>query len=210
MVRRRTDFFQVAPCLLRRFRIVDGNVVKTDDGVHRCTDFMAHIGEKCGFRPVCLFCRLQRIAERLLLLERFAGLGVHIGKTCADCVHNMVFAFIRMPDAGKLHDLPRLTPVHADHIAIGDDQVFFQSFANRIRLNELQEFFPVGFHHILVAVRRDSLQIGEAFPCFKAGQVGALLITDAAVFIQFQIVNTPVIGGQRPDHPVLLLPLLLL
>ena len=68
-----TDLFQIVPGLRRKIRIVQGNIVQPDDGVHWRADLVAHIGEEAGFCVACLFRLIQCFLEHLPLLF----LGAH-------------------------------------------------------------------------------------------------------------------------------------
>ena len=41
------DLFQLVSGFFWNIRIVQGYVIETDDGIHRGTDLMAHIGQEC-------------------------------------------------------------------------------------------------------------------------------------------------------------------
>ena len=69
------DLFQIGPGLRREIRIPQGNVVKTDDRVHRGADLMAHVGEKACLCPAALL--RQRLFHFDLLLP-LLGIGIDI------------------------------------------------------------------------------------------------------------------------------------
>ena len=72
MLRRGADLLQILFGLFRRFRVIEGDVVQPDDGIHRRADLMAHIGEEGRLRLVGLLRRGQGVAEDpALLLQLF-------------------------------------------------------------------------------------------------------------------------------------------
>ena len=60
------DLDQLLAGLCREVRIVQGDIVQADNGVHRRPDLMAHIGEEGGLGPVGSLCRLQSGTQRLV------------------------------------------------------------------------------------------------------------------------------------------------
>ena len=68
MVRAVAYFGQVVFDFRRRLRIVHGDVVQPDDGVHRSPDLMGHVGKKDRFGLVGLLGGRQGVAERVALL----------------------------------------------------------------------------------------------------------------------------------------------
>ena len=79
MLRGGADLLQVFLHLVAGRGIVHGDVVQTDDGVHRRADLMAHVGEERGFRTVGMLRRSERVLQRLSafgqlrLLDLFPG-----------------------------------------------------------------------------------------------------------------------------------------
>ena len=70
MLRRSSDFFQKLPGFWRNVRIVQGDAVQPNDGVHRRADLMTHIGKEGGLGLAGLLCRLQRFLQGLTLLQQ--------------------------------------------------------------------------------------------------------------------------------------------
>ena len=62
----------------------------------------------------------------------------------------------------------------------------------------------------MIRIGRYALHIAETFTDFKSQpvQIGMRTVTDTFIFVQFQIVDAPVVGRQRRDHLVLLLAVL--
>ena len=203
------DLFQVLPGLVRQSRIVQGNFIQPDDRVHRRPDLMAHVGQEGGLRPVRLLGCRKGLRQGFILFYGSADLGVRIREAGAYMVHSVSFRMLCVLHSGKTHGFVGSCSMPAHHISIGDDVTFPESFPDRLRPDEPKEFLPVLLRNILVRVSCDGCQIGEALPCLEARPVQIRMgaVADALIFLQFQIVDAPVIGGQGRDHSVLLLPL---
>ena len=65
-----TDFREIFLDFRRRLRIVQGDVVQTDDGVHRSTDLMGHVGKENRFRLAGVFGGRQGVAQCVALLDK--------------------------------------------------------------------------------------------------------------------------------------------
>lgn len=60
------DGLQLFTTFYRQGGIASEQFRKTDDGVERCAQFMRNVGQKCRFRPIGRFSRVQRISQVLL------------------------------------------------------------------------------------------------------------------------------------------------
>ena len=133
------NLLQILPCLRRGIRIVECDIVQTDDGVHRRADLMAHVGEESRLCPARLFRCGQRVAQRKLLRHVLSRLEVHIGKARADVVHRVVLPLSGMAHSGEPDHLIGFLIMPVDFIGIGDDPLGLQSLFDVFRLYELQE-----------------------------------------------------------------------
>ena len=204
-----SDLLQILAGFLRRIRVVQGNAVQTDDGVHGCADLMAHVGQECGFRFAGLLRSHQRITESLLLLHGVAGVGVHVHKAGAHAVDLLPVLITCALNPGKADGLKAFAPVTLYHIGMGNDAMPLQPFTDGVRLDEAQKLLPVRIRDILIGIGSHSGEIRKMLPDLKAWriQIRVFLIADARILIQLQIINTPIVGSQRGDHLVLLLPM---
>ena len=72
MLRRRTDFFEVAAYPVGQPRFLQGDVAEPEDHVHRCAHFMTHAGEETCLRAAALFGSHQ-FGTQLFVLPDAAG-----------------------------------------------------------------------------------------------------------------------------------------
>ena len=196
---------QVSPQLLRYVRLVECDIVQADDRVHGRPDLMAHVAQEGSLGLAGLFRCGQGFAQGLLLRQGLPGLGIHVREARAHTVHQMVRPVFRMTHAREAHGLPGFLSVHADHVSIGNHQVFFQSLPDMVRLDKLQEVLPVWFQDIFVTVCGHRLQIVESLSRPEAVQVSPCLVAHTPVLIQFQIVHAPVVGCQCRNQLALFL-----
>ena len=63
-----TDFYEIISGLLRQILVPERNAVKSDDGVHRGSDFVAHIREERGLCGVRLLGGFQCVGKDFVLL----------------------------------------------------------------------------------------------------------------------------------------------
>ena len=72
MFRADADFLQLFPRVRRQIRVRQRDLVQPYDRVHGGTDFVAHAGQKRGFRHIGLFCLFQRRAQLFVAEHLFA------------------------------------------------------------------------------------------------------------------------------------------
>ena len=204
-----SDFLKILSGFRRRIRVVQGDAVQTDDGVHGGADLMAHVGQECGFCLAGLLRGRQRITESLLLLHGVAGIRIHIHEAGAHTVDLLRVLIARMVNAGKADGLITFFSVALHHISMRNDALPFQPFADGVRLDEAQKLLPILIFYILIGISRHSGEIGKMLPHLKARrvQIRVCLVANALILIQFQIINAPVVGSQSRDHLVLLFPM---
>ena len=166
---------------------------------------MAHVAQEGSLGLAGLFRCGQGFAQGLLLRQGLPGFGIHVREARAHTVHQMVRPVFRMTHAREAYGLPGFLSVHADHVSIGNHQVFFQSLPDMVRLDKLQEVLPVWFQDIFVTVCGHRLQIVESLSRPEAVQVSPCLVAHTPVLIQFQIVHAPVVGCQRRNQLALFL-----
>ena len=70
VLRGHTDFFQMVPGFGRNVRLVEGDAVQADNGVHRRADFVAHTGKEGRFGPAGLLGGVQSFLQGLTLLQQ--------------------------------------------------------------------------------------------------------------------------------------------
>ena len=203
----RADLFQRLPGLRGKIRIVQGNIVQADDGVHGRTDLVAHAGKERRFSPVRLFRCSQRVIQRLGGFHILPGFRIHIGKAEAHRMYDVVVPVFRMAYAGNLGHLIGFLPVPAHHIPERNDPLLFQRFPDRVRIGKTQVLLPVGLCHIFIGIFGYGGKVRETFPHLKAVfDIGMVLVTDPFVFVQFDIIDAPVVGGQRRNQLILPFP----
>ena len=150
-------------------RLVEGNVVQADDGVHGRADFVAHVGEESRLGLAGLLCCRERIRKRLLLLEARARFGIDVGEARPDIVDDSVISVFGVADSSEAHRLVGLIAVDVDHVAIRDDVIVLKSLAYGFGLNEVQEFLAVLLQDVMVAVFGHGFEIVELFAGCKSG-----------------------------------------
>ena len=201
MLCRCSDFHQIVSGFIGEIRVIEGNTVKPDNGIHGGADFMAHVGEESGFRFIRLFRGFQCLTQCPGLGETFAGFRIHIGKAHADCVHQMIVPVFRVSHTGKTDHLVGLFPVMRNQIEEGDHTFLPQSLPDGIRLNKTLEVLPILGRDVLLPISGNDFFIieglSEAQPAF---QLGIFLIADALVFIQLHVIDPAIIGGEGRDH----------
>ena len=211
MLRRAVDLLQIVPDPGRRLRVIHGDVVKADDGVHRRPDLVTHVRQERGLGLVRLLGCRQGVAQCLLLADGLSRLAVNVRKAGADAVNIPASVVLRPAHRGEADHLIGLPAVAFYHVRIRDDSGVPQPLLHRRRLNELHKLFPVGFRDILLRVSLHRVEIREMLSRLESvRKVRVLLIADAVVLVQFNVVDAPVIRAQRGDQPALLFPLLLL
>ena len=211
MLRAAADFFQILPGFSRKALIPQRQAVQADDRVHRRPDLMAHIGQKRCFGLVGLFRRGQRLRERLVLFHGVPHLRVDHGQPQPDGVHDMVVPVFRVPHAGHPDHLVVFLSAPLRQIAVGDDQVILQRLAHIIRINKLQESFPVSFRNSVMRVPGKALQVREVDTLRRLLRIRRVRpVAHRVVLVQVDVINAAVIRCQRGNHPVLLLPAALL
>ena len=211
MFGRRVDLGQVFLGLLRCLRIIHRNIVQTNDGIHRSTDLMAHVGKKGRLRPTGLLSSGQRRAQCFTLGQILSHLIIHIGKARADSVNNVVIPVLRMTHSGKLHHFIGFRSMHIDHVAERNDPLTLQSLPNGIGMNETDKICPVWLNDIVLRIFGERLQIVKAVTHMQASvNIRSGLVAYAFIFIKDDIVNRPVVRRESRDQFILLLPASLL
>ena len=71
MLSRYPHFLKVLPRRFRNAGVIQCDSVQSDDRIHRCPDFMAHIGQKRSLCLVCLVGLFQRNTQRFPLFRQF-------------------------------------------------------------------------------------------------------------------------------------------
>ena len=193
-MRGETDFFHVLPCAVRDGRVGQHNAVQPDDGIHRCADLVAHVGQEGSLRPVRSLRRNQGIAQRFALFQRPSHFFVDIHKAHAHRVDQMVIPILWMPDSGKANHLIAFPPVSLYHISVGDHQLFPQAFTDCVWLYEIKESASMLLNDVLFRICCKGIQIRKMLsdlePFLKRGM---RLVAYPLVFVQFQIIDTPVV-----------------
>ena len=124
---------------------------------------------------------------------------------------NMVRPVFRMTDARHAQHLIGLLPVPVNQIPVTDDGILFQARPDIFRLDKIKEPLFIIFIHISVRISGKGFfkRKGFAFlQCVFHFQVRP--VADAAVRIQFHIIDAAVIRRKGRDHPILLHPFLFL
>ena len=116
--------FGVFPYLFAYLRIIQNDTVQTDNGIHRSPYLMTHIGKKCCFRLVCLFCSGKSFLKRPALLHGFSGFRIHIYKTGSYCMYDMILTILRMSDSRKANFFISIFIMTVYHVTVGDHPLF--------------------------------------------------------------------------------------
>ena len=199
------DFFQIIPGLRRQCLILQRQAVQADDGVHRGADFVAHVGEEGGLGAVGGFRLNQCFRQGFVPGHAFAHLRVDDRKAHADRVDDVIRPVFRVADAGHPDHFIVFPAVPHGQIPVHDDGVVRQGGADAVRLDELQEAFPVALGHVGMGVVGKGLQIGEMHPfgiAFVIAWIGP--IAYGVVPVQVHVVDAAIVRSQGGDHLVLL------
>ena len=211
MTGRAADLFQI---ILRRGGnplLIESDSIQADDGVHRRTNLVAHVGKEGCFGFVSLFGYGQRIAEGLVLRHGLPGFLVNVREAYPHRMDHVVIPVFRMAHAGHAQHLIGFLPVAVHQIAVTDNRALFQSRPDGFRLNKRKETFPVTVRYVFLRIGGKNVVEGKTFPFFRGagnGRPGTDAL--ALVAVQIHIINAAVIRSQRRDHLILLCPLLFL
>ena len=61
------NFFKIVEDAFFFVNVMPCHFCITFDGVHRCSDIMAHVEQKCGFCTVCIFCIYDCFVEQFCI-----------------------------------------------------------------------------------------------------------------------------------------------
>ena len=168
VMRRGSDLFQMLPRLWGDRRIIERNIVQADDGIHRSTDLMAHIGQERSLGFIRRFRCSQGLMQSLVLLHGLACLQIHIHKAGSNRMDLMIPAVLRMAHAGESNLFPEISVMPTDQITIRDDTLLLKLGSDILRLNETKEFLQVLLANVLPGIGSHGSQIRESLSHLKA------------------------------------------
>ena len=124
---------------------------------------------------------------------------------------NMIRPVFRMTDARHAQHLIGLLPVPMNQIPVTDDGILFQACADIFRFYKIKEPLFITFIHISVRIRGNNLFKRKGFAFLqRIFHFQIRPVADAAVRIQFHIIDAAIIRRKGRDHPILLHPFLFL
>ncbi len=191
MLRTFTDFHQIIPGLFAEGIVIERQGIQADDGVHRCTNLVAHAGHERKIRLMGLFRLLKAGTQITFMSKVIPDLPVHV----TERHHNLMAFRVRRPGTDHAKLLIALLPASQAEITADQVPLLLQTVPDILRIGETQKFRAIRLRDTPVCVFRDPLPVRPSV--FRPERSLCLLIravTQKCVIVQINAEYAQIAG----------------